>query len=61
MRCSTRAFLRMPEGREMSLSKVLLVDDDEVVRLTLGAMMREQGFDITTAANVSEAYKLRNL
>jgi len=42
----------------MSLSKVLLVDDDEVVRLTLGAMMREQGFDITTAANVSEALKL---
>jgi DNA-binding response OmpR family regulator len=48
----------MPEGGEMSLTKVLLVDDDEVVRLTLTAMMREQGFDITTAANVSEALKL---
>jgi CheY-like chemotaxis protein len=42
----------------MSLTKVLLVDDDEIVRLTLGAMMHEQGFDITTAANVSEALKL---
>jgi YesN/AraC family two-component response regulator len=42
----------------MSFTKVLLVDDDAVVRLTLGAVMREQGFDITTAANVSEALKL---
>jgi DNA-binding response OmpR family regulator len=42
----------------MGRTKVLLVDDDEVVRLTLGTMMREQGFAITTAANVSEALKL---
>jgi DNA-binding response OmpR family regulator len=48
----------MPEGRQMMRTKVLLVDDDEVVRLALGAMMREQGFDITSAANVSEALKL---
>jgi CheY-like chemotaxis protein len=42
----------------MRLTKVLLVDDDEVVRLTLGALMQEQGYDITSAANVSDALKL---
>jgi CheY-like chemotaxis protein len=38
----------MPGGREMSPYQGLLVDDDEVVRLTLSAMMREDGFEITT-------------
>jgi ActR/RegA family two-component response regulator len=42
------------EGR-VAVAKVLLVDDDEVIRLTLAALMRERGFDITTAASVREA------
>jgi len=39
------------------IAKVLLVDDDEVIRLTLAALMQERGFDITTAANVRDALR----
>ncbi|WP_254063589.1 response regulator [Granulicella sp. S190] len=43
------------EGGCVAIAKVLLVDDDEVIRLTLAALMQERGFDATTAANVREA------
>jgi YesN/AraC family two-component response regulator len=39
------------------LNKVLLVDDDEVVRFTLARVLAQHGFDVTTAANVPEALK----
>jgi DNA-binding response OmpR family regulator len=42
----------------MSGTKILLVDDDEVVRFSLGKVLEQSGFDVTTAANVSEALKL---
>src|SRR6202521_2289670 len=42
----------------MAATKVLLVDDDYVVRCTLAAVLEERGFDITSAATVSEALKL---
>jgi ActR/RegA family two-component response regulator len=42
------------EGR-VPVAKILLVDDDEVIRLTLAGLMQARGFDITTAANVREA------
>src|ERR1700730_10732844 len=38
--------------------KVLLVDDDEVVRLTLARVLKTEGFDVTVAANVPEALRL---
>jgi CheY-like chemotaxis protein len=41
----------------MSTNKVLLVDDDEVVRLTLGGVLERSGFSVTCAANVVEALK----
>jgi CheY-like chemotaxis protein len=41
----------------MSTNKVLLVDDDEVVRLTLGAVLERSGFKVTCAANVVEALR----
>ena len=41
----------------MSTNRVLLVDDDEVVRLTLGGVLERSGFTVTCAANVVEALK----
>ncbi len=42
----------------MDSIKLLMVDDDEVALFTLGALLREQGFDVTTASSVLEALKL---
>jgi YesN/AraC family two-component response regulator len=39
----------------MANSSILLVDDDEVLRYSLGKVLEQQGFIVTTAANVSEA------
>jgi len=41
----------------MALIKILLVDDDELVRLSLCEILEQSGFAVTTAANVSEALK----
>jgi CheY-like chemotaxis protein len=41
----------------MSTNKILLVDDDELVRLTLGGVLERNGFAVTCAANVVEALK----
>jgi DNA-binding response OmpR family regulator len=38
-------------------TKVLLVDDDDVVRSTLDAILTQEGFEVTTASNVPEALK----
>jgi CheY-like chemotaxis protein len=45
-------------GDVMALVKILLVDDDELTRLTMGALLKDRGFDVTSASNVSEALKL---
>jgi CheY-like chemotaxis protein len=42
----------------MGVVKILLVDDDEVVRWTLGRVLEQSGFNITVAASVPEALKL---
>jgi CheY-like chemotaxis protein len=42
----------------MAATRVLLVDDDEVVRMTLTGVLEQSGFTITTAANVPEALRL---
>ena len=41
----------------MALARVLVVDDDEVVRETLGTILQDHGFEITCAADVSQALK----
>ncbi len=41
----------------MLANRVLLVDDDEVVRLTLTGLLEQSGFAVTCASNVMEALK----
>jgi DNA-binding response OmpR family regulator len=41
----------------VALIKVLLVDDDEVLRSSLWGVLEQNGFDVTTAPNVAEALK----
>src|ERR1700726_4483441 len=41
----------------MAPAKLLLVDDDETIRLTLGIILRKHGFRVTVAATVTEALK----
>ena len=38
--------------------RVLLVDDEEVIRDSVGALLMENGFDITTAASVDKALSI---
>ncbi len=38
--------------------RVLLVDDDEIVRMALTGALEQSGFVVTTAAGVPEALKL---
>jgi CheY-like chemotaxis protein len=42
----------------MSAIKVLLVDDDEVIRSSLSGVLEQSGFSVTTAPNVPKALKL---
>src|ERR1700735_71785 len=37
--------------------KVLVVDDDEIVRATLTGVLEQSGFGVTSAANVADALK----
>ena len=41
----------------MANTRVLLVDDDEVVRVSLSYVLEHSGFTVTSAANVPEALK----
>ncbi len=38
--------------------RVLLVDDDEIVRMALTGVLEQSGFSVTTAATVPEALRL---
>jgi DNA-binding response OmpR family regulator len=42
----------------MASIKILLVDDDELTRLTMDALLKDRGFDVTNASNVFQALKL---
>jgi DNA-binding response OmpR family regulator len=42
----------------MPLTRILLVDDDELVRTMMEEVLQQQDFNVTTAANVPEALKL---
>jgi CheY-like chemotaxis protein len=39
----------------MPTTRILLVDDDEVVRMTLIGILEESGFEVTCARDVVEA------
>lgn len=41
----------------MAVTKILLVDDDDLVRSTLDEVSPQEGFDVTTTASVPEALK----
>jgi CheY-like chemotaxis protein len=41
-------------------ARVLFVDDEEAILLTFSTILRQNGFDVTTAASVREALKLIN-
>jgi CheY-like chemotaxis protein len=41
----------------MPSKRILLVDDDEVLRSTLREILKSEGYDVTTAADVPEALK----
>ena len=41
----------------MANTKILLVDDDDLVRSMMGEELKQHGFDVTTAASMSEALK----
>lgn len=42
----------------MADSRILLVDDDEIIRLTLSTLLSRFGFSVTTAGSVAEALRL---
>jgi ActR/RegA family two-component response regulator len=42
----------------MSRTRILLVDDDELICLSVGEVLRDRGFDVTTAESVLEALRL---
>jgi CheY-like chemotaxis protein len=42
----------------MTVTKILLVDDDEVQNTIMRSLLEREGFDITVAGNVAEALKL---
>ena len=46
------------ETTEAKLPRLLLVDDNETVRKTLGIVLEMNQFDVTAAASVSEALHL---
>jgi CheY-like chemotaxis protein len=42
----------------MAFIKILLVDDDELARLTMDALLKDRGFAVTNVSSVSEALRL---
>lgn len=42
----------------MPLTRILLVDDDDIIRSTLSELLDSEGFKVTTAGSVSDALKL---
>src|SRR5580658_1622288 len=42
----------------MATTKILLVDDDEILNTIMRSLLEHEGFDVTVAGNVAEALKL---
>src|SRR5690349_3166740 len=47
-----------PDREPSASGRVLIVDDDAAICLSLGDSLRDDGFDVTTAANGSEALEV---
>src|ERR1700735_3017755 len=45
------------EGMNVPITKILLVDDDDLVRVSLSHVLELEGFMVTSASTVSEALK----
>ena len=58
MSASHKDHEQLNEGDVPLRPKLLLVDDDELVRMTLSRILEREDFHVTTAASVSEAVKL---
>lgn len=41
----------------MPIARVLVVDDDKLMRITISAILKDSGFSVTEASNVTEALK----
>jgi DNA-binding response OmpR family regulator len=50
----TKTGLKLPSGT----AKVLLVDDDNAIRFSLGKILEHHGFNVSSASNVSDALRL---
>jgi DNA-binding response OmpR family regulator len=48
----------MPPGGSVAIAKVLVVDDNAILLSTLAAVLKVNGFDVTTAINVPDALRL---
>jgi DNA-binding NtrC family response regulator len=48
----------MTPTKQSDSHRVLLVDDDEAIRTMMSATLKRKGFDVVSAANVTEALKL---
>jgi ActR/RegA family two-component response regulator len=55
---SVKAPLCPAEKICMSVTKILLVDDDELLNTIMRRLLEREGFDVTLASNVAEALKL---
>jgi CheY-like chemotaxis protein len=55
---SVKAPLCPAEKSCMAITKILLVDDDELLNTIMRGLLEREGFDITVASNVAEALKL---
>jgi ActR/RegA family two-component response regulator len=50
---------KYPKGREAKLApRILFVDDEPNIRLTLSAILRKHGFEVTVAETVPEALRI---
>jgi DNA-binding NarL/FixJ family response regulator len=55
---SVKASLCPAEKSRMAGTKILLVDDDEMLNIIMRRLLEREGFEITVACNVAEALKL---
>ncbi|GAC1364244.1 MAG: hypothetical protein NVSMB3_12680 [Acidobacteriaceae bacterium] len=51
-------FLTHVGGTAMANPKILLVDDDEILRFTLDTILAKHGFDVTSVGNPPDALKM---
>jgi len=58
--CSDKVFNNKPENKELvtGTGKILLVDDEHVIRITGEAMLKEMGYQVILAENGLEALEI---